>query len=397
MLLIHAVSYVGTAFALVFVTLSLASGLLYVSEYIEENSKLAKIWGQRLVFGVIGAHLLFCVFDKLPLHLTVLGILCQVVYLQNIGRNWPVIPVTSAKFLLSVILVFVDHFAWFFYFQDRAREIQRQVVPHGRRNHWKAPHLTPRLEPMTFKDVATFFGICVWLVPFFIFLSLSANENVLPQDFALKSPAPGSTAENGPPVTPKRVGPRVPLLKQILVPILEMIPSKKKTSRSQMDGLIASPSRTRPSSPLGWNSPQLSPAVGSTHPSPYFPPTPTGQGLGIATNMASPRASHGSPTSFYSPSLGSPMRTKPNHKRSFTSPSVQLKKASSSLNLLSSPISSMDKPARGDSNDQLELGDPLAPDAGDEGPQELSHDFPLAGRDVLLDSPSSNISMRRRQ
>lgn len=29
-------------------------------------------------------------------------------------------------------------------------------------------------------DIATFFGICVWLVPFYLFLSLSANDNVLP-------------------------------------------------------------------------------------------------------------------------------------------------------------------------------------------------------------------------
>lgn len=29
-------------------------------------------------------------------------------------------------------------------------------------------------------DIATYFGICVWLVPFYLFLSLSANDNVLP-------------------------------------------------------------------------------------------------------------------------------------------------------------------------------------------------------------------------
>ena len=31
-----------------------------------------------------------------------------------------------------------------------------------------------------FTDIATFFGVCVWLVPLFLFLSLSANDNALP-------------------------------------------------------------------------------------------------------------------------------------------------------------------------------------------------------------------------
>ncbi|GMF80249.1 unnamed protein product [Aspergillus oryzae] len=32
----------------------------------------------------------------------------------------------------------------------------------------------------TFTEVASYFGLCVWLVPFALFVSLSAGENVLP-------------------------------------------------------------------------------------------------------------------------------------------------------------------------------------------------------------------------
>ena len=32
----------------------------------------------------------------------------------------------------------------------------------------------------TFAEIASYFGICVWLVPFALFVSLSAGENVLP-------------------------------------------------------------------------------------------------------------------------------------------------------------------------------------------------------------------------
>ena len=43
-------SYLSLVAAFAFVTLSLASGLLYVSELIEEHSRLAKIWGKRGIY-----------------------------------------------------------------------------------------------------------------------------------------------------------------------------------------------------------------------------------------------------------------------------------------------------------------------------------------------------------
>ena len=52
------------------------------------------------------------------------------------------------------MLVLVDHFLWFQYFTTT-----RYFV---------------------FVDVAAFFGICVWLIPFAYFISLSANDNALP-------------------------------------------------------------------------------------------------------------------------------------------------------------------------------------------------------------------------
>ena len=41
-------------------------------------------------------------------------------------------------------------------------------------------HRGPDPNAPGFTDIATFFGICVWLVPLFLFLSLSANDNALP-------------------------------------------------------------------------------------------------------------------------------------------------------------------------------------------------------------------------
>jgi hypothetical protein len=35
-------------------------------------------------------------------------------------------------------------------------------------------------EVPTFVEIASYFGLCVWLVPFSLFVSLSASDNVLP-------------------------------------------------------------------------------------------------------------------------------------------------------------------------------------------------------------------------
>lgn len=49
----------------------------------------------------------------------------------------------------------------------------------------------------TFTEIASYFGLCVWLVPFALFVSLSAGENVLPSmgsEYATGEHVPGSAA-----------------------------------------------------------------------------------------------------------------------------------------------------------------------------------------------------------
>ena len=53
----------------------------------------------------------------------------------------------------GLVMAVIDHCTWFIYFSG---------------------HYYP------FSEILAFFSICVWLVPFGFFISLSANENVLP-------------------------------------------------------------------------------------------------------------------------------------------------------------------------------------------------------------------------
>ncbi|ORY80687.1 transmembrane adaptor Erv26-domain-containing protein [Leucosporidium creatinivorum] len=303
---LHALSFVAGTAAFLFVLLSLASGLLYVAEVIEEHAGLAKMVGQRTIYAIILILLVFHFVDGLPLYLTALGIFCHLVYLQNFSRTWPSISLTSPAFIASCILVIVSHFASFNYFSERTRGSNYGYNSYNRSGsgRWNA-HASHSGKDDTFLDVATYFGVCVWLCPFFLFLSLSANDNVLPSASELSQPA---TPSQRPPGSPTHGRKQSSIMKNALSSAFNLVPNTLRPSAltaltqgrggssSQRSGLIATPARgSAPPSPSaftaagggGWpqGSPSPSLAFG-------FQPPP-GQGSGNA-----------SPRGPYSPSLG---------------------------------------------------------------------------------------------
>ncbi|KAJ8296514.1 Protein SVP26 [Rhodotorula toruloides] len=153
-LVLHLVSYIAGLAGFCFALLSLANGLLYVAEVIEEHSAFAKTVGQRIIYA-------------------------EIVFLQNFSRHWPVISVKSLTFVLSCLIVLLSHYLSFRHFSSRSLAAA---------SHHSYPRYDPRkgryasqgAQTESFLEVATYFGVCVWLVPFYLFLSLSANDNVLP-------------------------------------------------------------------------------------------------------------------------------------------------------------------------------------------------------------------------
>ncbi|KAL1662342.1 DUF396-domain-containing protein [Schizophyllum commune] len=220
--------YIAVLAAFGFVTLSLASGLLYVSELIEEHSRTAKTIGQRGIYAIILLHILLYLTDSLPFWRTIFSIVCHIVYLQNFSADWPLISLASPSFVLSCILVIADHFIWFFYFAQMSA-----AARHSRyRKDPRAPEFT---------EVATFFGLCVWLAPLFLFLSLSANDNALPTRSAVQPDAP-----------PPAVA-RTSLFRSMFGFV------RGRGSRRDATGIIAPPTPRTPTSPFtGYGSPNLS-------------------------------------------------------------------------------------------------------------------------------------------
>ncbi|ORY66060.1 transmembrane adaptor Erv26 [Pseudomassariella vexata] len=162
------VGYLGSIVGFCFLTLAIASGLYYLSELVEEHTVIAKRLLTRLIYGIVGLQLILCIFDGFPITLTLMGVVSHIVYLGNM-RRFPFVRLTDPLFVASCILVLVNHYFWFRYFSAaQSRSYSRMS------NFYDQPNVP------TFTEIASFFGLCVWLIPFALFVSLSASDNVLP-------------------------------------------------------------------------------------------------------------------------------------------------------------------------------------------------------------------------
>lgn len=94
----------------------------------------------------------FIFLDNLSWTLVICGLVAQAVHFV-IMKDFPYVRVTSVPFIAAVVLVFVQHGLAFRFF---------------------AQHF------YHFSEILAFFTLCQWLVPFALFVSLSANDQVLP-------------------------------------------------------------------------------------------------------------------------------------------------------------------------------------------------------------------------
>lgn len=170
MVVLKLLSYFGIAFSFVFLTLAIASGLYFISEQVEEHTVFTKRLLTRIIYSIIAVHFLLLIFDGFPFKITLFSITANVVYLQNLKR-FPFISLTSGSFIASCVMVIVNHYLWFKHFTDPA------TPPYA--IYKSNPDYSGPVHP-PFAQVSSFLGLCVWLIPFALFISLSASDNVLP-------------------------------------------------------------------------------------------------------------------------------------------------------------------------------------------------------------------------
>ncbi|KAL7272987.1 erv26 superfamily protein [Rhizina undulata] len=93
---------------------------------------------------------------------------------------------TDGVFILSCCLVLANHILWFQHFSHPRLPPDHPYSSSFTRSKQSPYDYSSSSDPKfstrypTFPEISAFFGICVWMVPFSLFVSLSASENVLP-------------------------------------------------------------------------------------------------------------------------------------------------------------------------------------------------------------------------
>ena len=105
-----------------------------------------------LILATVTLYAGLMCFEKMPWSMILAGFFAQGLH-AAIMRSFPFVQISSPEFILAVIMVLVNHFLAFRFFSL---------------NYY----------PLT--EVLAYFTLCLWIVPFALFVSLSANDQVLP-------------------------------------------------------------------------------------------------------------------------------------------------------------------------------------------------------------------------
>ena len=149
------VVYTGGYLFMVFIAVCLATGLYYLAEMVEEYTRVTKkVLGWSIKIS-IGLNVALLVVDRLPFLNIFLSIAALCTY-HTLLKKFPFMALTSPEFLGSVAALVANHFMWMRHFRNETIEFHSVEYLLG------------------------FFLMVVWIVPFGFFISLAANEQVLP-------------------------------------------------------------------------------------------------------------------------------------------------------------------------------------------------------------------------
>lgn len=166
---IQVLAIAGTVAGFTCLTLSIAAGLYYFSEIIEENLQTTKRFLSKSLYVLSAILVLLALLDGFSIKLTLFSLFSYFVYSLNL-KKFPNIQISNPIFIGSCLLAFLNHYLWFNYFNN-------PYIPSI--DERLAPDFVPPYYP-SFTEIASFFGICIWMFPFALFISISSNENGLP-------------------------------------------------------------------------------------------------------------------------------------------------------------------------------------------------------------------------
>eukprot|EP00669_Euglena_mutabilis_P006732 TRINITY_DN2236_c0_g1_i1.p2 TRINITY_DN2236_c0_g1~~TRINITY_DN2236_c0_g1_i1.p2 ORF type:complete len:217 (+),score=92.80 TRINITY_DN2236_c0_g1_i1:76-726(+) len=148
---------VTTAFylALCFAALCLACGFYYLAELSEEYTVLTRKILRTMVYVVWALYALLWLVDGFPLYCILTGLLSHACYYSLLPR-FPFVTLLSVRVLASCVAFVASHLVWYHHFMD----------PYG---------------PLyTYGHLLGFFFLCIWMVPFGLFITVTVDNMALP-------------------------------------------------------------------------------------------------------------------------------------------------------------------------------------------------------------------------
>mmetsp|Transcript_17406 Transcript_17406/g.29401 ORF Transcript_17406/g.29401 Transcript_17406/m.29401 type:complete len:216 (-) Transcript_17406:84-731(-) len=175
---------------LILLALCISSGLYLLSELAEEFHATSFKISKYLVATILGLHVLL-LLDGLPLLESTIGIVSHLCYATML-RNFPYVELMDPSTIASTVLFLLSNGLWLFYFL-RTR------------------------EPL---QVIGFFVFCVWSVPCALFITLTVQENSLPQTGGMSTPNSDYTLLGG---GSKSGGPDAGKKRSIFIALSDMV------------------------------------------------------------------------------------------------------------------------------------------------------------------------------
>eukprot|EP00096_Caligus_rogercresseyi_P013965 TRINITY_DN6527_c0_g1_i1.p1 TRINITY_DN6527_c0_g1~~TRINITY_DN6527_c0_g1_i1.p1 ORF type:complete len:202 (-),score=27.18 TRINITY_DN6527_c0_g1_i1:180-785(-) len=149
---LYYLSWFSTLLHVFLAVMTIAAGLYYLADFVEEYTMMTSKIIKWSVTGTLGLYVGLFLFEGFPTTLVLCGILSQLNHFLLLS-SFPFFAILSPSFIVAIVFVFVNHYLAFQFFGEV---------------HY------------AFSEVMAYFTLCVWFVPFIYFVSLSANENVLP-------------------------------------------------------------------------------------------------------------------------------------------------------------------------------------------------------------------------
>lgn len=165
---LYLLSWMSTFIHIALCTLSLAAGLYYIAEVVEEYTVLTAKVIRYMIYATSIAYIGIYLFEGFPFYMAFFGVLTNLDY-YIVLSSFPSISLSSMSFIMGSILVLCNHYFAFQYF-------------------------TTVYYP--FPEILAYFTICLWLIPFSFFISLSINEYTLPTMHSNNPQSLGSPMDN---------------------------------------------------------------------------------------------------------------------------------------------------------------------------------------------------------